>query len=599
MNRFSIKKDFLLDNKPFKILSGAIHYFRVPREDWYHSLYNLKALGFNTVETYVAWNLHEKQEGVFNFEGILDIEYFLDLAKSIGLYSIVRPSPYICAEWDFGGLPSWLLNKNIRIRSSDPEYLKYVDKYYDILLPKLVKREINNGGNILMMQVENEYGSYGEDKKYLKEVRKLMEDKGVTVPLFTSDGPWRATLRAGSLIEDGILPTGNFGSKAKDNFDSMKSFFKEYNKEFPLMCMEFWDGWFNKWGEEVIRRDPIELAESVMEAIDLGSINLYMFHGGTNFGYMSGCSARGTLETHQVTSYDYDAILDESGNPTKKYYEIQKRLKEKFPNIEQSEPLVKKSFEMDINLTDKVSLFSVLEDISIPVRSLYPQTMEELGQHGGYVLYRTKIERDTLGEEKIRIIDARDRAHLFVNRKLSSVQYQKEIGTEILVNLEKKENNQIDLLVEHMGRVNYGARLTSPTQKKGLRTGVMVDLHFILNWEHYRLPLDNIEKVDFTKKWNENEPSFYLFEFYLNDKEFLDERGENIIVDTYIDTSKFGKGVAFINGKNLGRYWNKGPINSLYVPHCYMQKGKNYLIIFETDGIFDDKISLIKKHKYS
>ena len=199
MARFKIGHSFCLDDREFKILSGAIHYFRVQPEDWYHSLYNLKALGFNTVETYLPWNMHEPQKGVFNFQGILDIEAFLQTAQDLGLYAIIRPSPFICAEWEFGGLPAWLINENMRIRSSDEAFLQAVASYYDELLPRLTPRLLDNGGNILMMQVENEYGSYGEDKAYLRAIRQLMEERGVTCPLFTSDGPWRATLRAGTL----------------------------------------------------------------------------------------------------------------------------------------------------------------------------------------------------------------------------------------------------------------------------------------------------------------------------------------------------------------------------------------------------------------
>ena len=221
MTRFEIRDDFYLDGKSFKILSGAIHYFRVPPEDWYHSLYNLKALGFNTVETYVAWNLHEPREGEFHFEGALDLKRFLETAQDLGLYAIVRPSPFICAEWEFGGLPAWLLTKNMRLRSSDPAYIEAVGRYYDQLLSRLVPHLLDNGGNILMMQVENEYGSYGEDKAYLRAIRKLMEERGIDCPLFTSDGPWRATLKAGTLIEDDLFVTGNFGSKAPYNFSQM------------------------------------------------------------------------------------------------------------------------------------------------------------------------------------------------------------------------------------------------------------------------------------------------------------------------------------------------------------------------------------------
>lgn len=317
--KFEIREDFYLNDKPFKILSGAIHYFRVHPDDWYHSLYNLKALGFNTVETYIPWNLHEPKKGMFRTEGILDIEGFLSIAQELGLYAVVRPSPYICAEWEWGGLPAWLLAENVRVRSTDEKFISHVDDYYAKLLPILAKHQLSQGGNILMFQVENEYGSYGEEKAYLRTIKQLMEKYGLEGPFFTSDGPWRATLRAGSLIEDDILVTGNFGSKPEQNFNQMQTFFDEYQKKWPLMCMEFWDGWFNRWGDEVIRRDPEELAESVMDCIARGSINLYMFHGGTNFGFMNGCSARGQKDLPQVTSYDYDAILDEAGNPTEKF----------------------------------------------------------------------------------------------------------------------------------------------------------------------------------------------------------------------------------------------------------------------------------------
>ena len=292
MKRFQIKESFFLDGKPFKILSGSIHYFRIHPDDWYQSLYNLKALGFNTVETYVPWNLHEPREGEFDFTGILDLERFLTIAQELGLYAIVRPSPYICAEWEFGGLPAWLLEKGVRVRSQDKDFLQVVKRYYEALIPRLIKHQLDQGGNILMFQVENEYGSYGEDKVYLRELKQMMLELGLEEPFFTSDGPWHTALRAGSLIEDDVLVTGNFGSKAKENFASMEMFFQQYGKKWPLMCMEFWDGWFNRWGEPVIKRDPEELADAVMEAIEIGSINLYMFHGGTNFGFMNGCSAR-------------------------------------------------------------------------------------------------------------------------------------------------------------------------------------------------------------------------------------------------------------------------------------------------------------------
>ncbi|MGT2784596.1 glycoside hydrolase family 35 protein [Streptococcus merionis] len=587
MTRFEISDEFYLDGHPFKILSGAIHYFRVHPDDWYHSLYNLKALGFNTVETYVAWNLHEPRKGQFDFEGILDIERFLDTAKDLGLYAIVRPSPFICAEWEFGGLPAWLLTEKMRIRSSDPCYLKHVADYYDILLPKLVKRQLDRGGNILMVQIENEYGSFGEEKEYLKALKALMKERGVSVPFFTSDGPWRATLRAGSLIEEGIFATGNFGSKAAQNFQEMQAFFDEHGKRWPLMCMEFWDGWFNRWKEPIIRRNPEELAQAVHECISLGSINLYMFHGGTNFGFMNGCSARGVTDLPQVTSYDYDALLDEQGNPTAKYFAIKSMLHTFYPDLEQQEPLIKETLSKEgIPLKDRVSLFATLDSLAEPIETVYPLTMEALGQSTGYLLYRTQVENDRSEPERFRIIDGRDRAQFFINEKLVTTQYQAEIGEDIFYQLEDRLS-QVDVLIENMGRVNYGHKLLAETQQKGLRQGVMADLHFLTGWRQYCLSLDNTEKIDFSAGWNPNQPAFYRYEFELEELE-----------DTYLDMAEFGKGVAFINGVNLGRFWNVGPILSLYLPKGFLKKGRNEIIVFETEGIAPEYINLVKQHHY-
>ncbi|HEM3663711.1 TPA: beta-galactosidase [Streptococcus suis] len=579
MKEFYIGDQFYLDGEPFKILSGAIHYFRVHPDDWYHSLYNLKALGFNTVETYVPWNMHEPRKGEFCYEGILDIERFLKLAQELGLYAIVRPSPYICAEWEWGGLPAWLMKEELRVRSSDSVYLQHLDEYYASLIPKLAKLQLAQGGNVLMFQVENEYGSYGEEKEYLRSVAGLMRKHGLTAPLFTSDGSWRATLRAGTLIEDDVFVTGNFGSKARENFANMTAFFNEHQKNWPLMCMEFWDGWFNRWGDEIIRREPEEMVDSVMECIELGSLNLYMFHGGTNFGFMNGCSARGQIDLPQVTSYDYDAILDEAGNPTKKFYLLQQRLKEVYPELEYAEPLVKeaKAFS-DVSIHDKVSLFATLENVSDCVKGFYPKNMEELDQSTGYILYRTELERDKTEAERFRVVDARDRIQIYADGKFVATQYQTEIGDDVELDF-KDDKLKLDILVENMGRVNYGHKLTAPTQSKGLGRGAMADLHFIGRWETYPLHLESVEDLDFSKGWEEGQAAFYRYQFELDE-----------LADTYLDMTGFGKGVVFVNNVNIGRFWEKGPILYLYIPKGYLKKGANEIIVFETEGKYREKI---------
>lgn len=581
MTTFDIKEEFMIDGQPVKILSGAIHYFRIHPDDWYHSLYNLKALGFNTVETYVPWNFHEAYEGTFNFDGLLDIENFLDIAQSLDLYVIVRPSPYICAEWDFGGLPAWLLTKNLRIRSNDPKFLSYVNKYYDVLLPKLIDHQIDHGGNILMMQVENEYGSYCQDKQYLKNIKNMMIEKGVTVPLFTSDGSWLAPLESGSMIEDDILVTGNFGSNAEGNFKQLTSFMKNYNKDWPLMCMEFWGGWFNRWGQPIVKRDTDELVDAVREAIKLGSVNIYMFHGGTNFGFMSGCSARKEKEMPQITSYDYGALLDEQGNPTERYYGIQKMLASDIENISQNSPLIKQTMSLsNIPLHESVSLCYVLEDLALPVTAKYPQSMENCGQNSGYILYRTTIPKYT-DEEKIKVINADDRLQIFLDNQHIATQYQDEIGEEVNIK-QTYDNSQLDILVEHMGRVNYGFKLDSPTQKKGIKTGVMQDIHFILDWKQYPIDIDKASNIDFNNSRINNTPAFYKFVVDIDKPE-----------DTFIDLSEFGKGCVLVNGFNIGRFWQIGPTLSLYISKHLLKKGTNEIIIFETEGVYDTQLNLV------
>ncbi|WP_161978686.1 glycoside hydrolase family 35 protein [Streptococcus sp. S784/96/1] len=579
-------KNFFLNQKPFKILSGAIHYFRIHPDDWYHSLYNLKALGFNTVETYVPWNLHQPTKDSFTVAESLDIERFLTIAQKLGLYAIVRPSPYICAEWEWGGLPAWLLTENVRVRTSDPKFIHYVDCYYAKLLPILAKHQLSHGGNILMFQIENEYGSYGEEKDYLRAIKSLMEKYGLEGPFFTSDGPWRATLRAGSLIEDDVLVTGNFGSKAASNFKQMQDFFDEHNRTYPLMCMEFWDGWFNRWGEEVVTREPEELAESVMECIELGSINLYMFHGGTNFGFMNGCSARGQKDLPQVTSYDYDAVLDEAGNPTQKFFEIQKRLKTRFPELITAMPLTKKiKTYPSVTLSQKTGLFGNLENVSVLKTNPYPLSMEELGQNTGYVLYQTELERDKDDAERLRVIDARDRIQVYENDYHVATQYQDEIGEDIALEMTQKYTN-LKILVENMGRVNYGHKLEAATQRKGLGRGAIVDLHFIGNWKHYSLPLDSVSNLDFSKEWKSGQPSFYHYQLKIDE-----------LADTYLDMTGFGKGVVFVNNMNIGRFWEKGPILTLYLPKGYLKKGENSIVVFETEGRYKERITFTDRPK--
>lgn len=587
MPKFEIREEFYIDDNKFKILSGAVHYFRIHPSQWEDTLFNLKALGFNTVETYIPWNIHEPYEGKFDFEGIKDVEKFIQIAEKIGLYVILRPTPYICAEWEFGGLPAWLLkDKEIKLRSSDYNFIDKLSNYYKELIPRLVKYQVTKGGPVLMMQVENEYGSYGNEKEYLEVVASIMRENGVDVPLFTSDGTWIEALESGALIEDDIFVAGNFGSKSKENCDVLKDFIKQNGKEWPIMCMEYWDGWFNRWGEAIIHRDAIDLAEDVKEMLEIGSINLYMFRGGTNFEFMNGCSARGNNDLPQVTSYDYDAVLTEWGNPTDKYYELQKVVKSLYPNVEQLEPRIRRLKNLgNYKVDGYANLMSIVSEISEEKHTVYPKGMEDLDCNYGYMLYRSKI-KNYYHDEKLKIIDASDRCHIYIDEKFKTNQYKEEIGTEVEFS-SKNQFIDIDILVENLGRVNYGHKLNSPTQRKGIKGGVMINNHFHSGWTQYPLSFSKemISKIKFEENILDKveTPMFYHFTVELDD-----------IYDTFIDCSKYGKGSVFVNSFNIGRYWSKGPIQYLYLPSGFL-KEKNEIIVFETENILIRELKFNEK----
>lgn len=570
---FEIKDDFYLDGEKIKIISGGMHYFRIPWQYWRDRLEKLKALGCNTVETYVAWNVHEAKEGQFCFEGMYDLKKFIELAGEIGLWVIVRPSPFICAEWEFGGLPAWLLSKDsIRLRSNTQPFLSYVERYYQELFQILTPLQIPYGGPVIMMQIENEYGYYGDDINYLISLKNMMEKAGAVVCFVTSDGPTKQTLMDGGIPD--VLATGNFGSRTKERFQVMK----ECIGEKPLMCMEFWIGWFDAW--ECGKHNTSDLEENkkdLRDMLELGHVNFYMFHGGTNFGFMNGANFYDRLEP-DVTSYDYDAILTEDGERTKKYYEFQKIISQytTLPKVAFTTQ-IKKSAYGTLPINRKVSLFSVLDDISEEVVSPCTLSMEQLGQNYGYILYRSILKRGT-SIEKCRILGAGDRAIMFAEEKQVGIRYNLELDQEFDFVVPKEEVT-FDILMENMGRVNFGLRLEE--QCKGIKKGVSFNGMLHNNWSHYSLPLDNIDKIDFNKEYKLETPSFYEFE--LDVKEAC---------DTFLSLAGWGKGCVFVNGANIGRFWEKGPQKRLYIPAPFLKIGKNQIIVFETDGKIGDSISL-------
>lgn len=575
MGTFEIKDTFYLNGEPFQIISGAIHYFRIVPEYWKDRLEKLKAMGCNTVETYIPWNMHEPQKGHFHFDGMLDIEKFIQTAQDLGLYVILRPSPYICAEWEFGGLPAWLLAEDgMKLRVNYEPFLRHVYEYYDVLLKKIAAYQINFGGPVILMQIENEYGYYANDKDYLQLLKNKMTESGVVVPLVTSDGPFEANLKGGRLT--GVLPTGNFGSKTEERFDELKKF----TNGGPLMCTEFWVGWFDHWGNGGHMRGDLEQSvKDLDKMLELGHVNIYMFEGGTNFGFMNGSNYYDEL-TPDVTSYDYDAVLTEDGQITEKYNRYKEVIQKyrEIPEVHFSTKITRKAYGT-LHVQDKVSLFSVINDLSTPVSNSFPQSMEQLGQNYGYILYHSTLHTENR-IDKIRLWEANDRANIFINKKPVKILYDCELLEEQDLNIAFEQNSDFDILVENMGRVNFGPRMEH--QRKGIAQCVQLDGHMHNHWLQYTLPLDNIEKVDFTKEYEKGLPGFYRFTLTVNEP-----------ADTFLAFDGWGKGCIFVNGFHIGRFWEIGPQKRLYIPAPLLKNGQNEIIVFETDGKSCDTITLM------
>ena len=578
---FEIKDEFYLDGKPFQIISGGIHYFRVLPEYWEDRLRKLKALGCNTVETYVPWNMHEPKKGEFDFvgerwHGMLDLKRFVETAQKIGLWVILRPSPYICAEWDFGGFPAWLLSEGeMELRTSDERYLRHVRDYYQVLMPYLAPMQVTQGGPVLMMQVENEYGTFGNDRKYLELLRDMMREGGIDVPLFASDGPG-ADILSNTAVE-GIFPTANFGSRAKVAYSCLKDF----NGGGPCMCTEFWLGWFDAWRDgKHHTTDPDEAAKELKELLENGSVNLYMFEGGTNFGFMNG-SNYGTHLTPDVTSYDYDAVLTEDGQLTEKYHKLKKVITEhiqKEPEAEPTVPVERRAYGK-IPVSQKVDLFHALPKLDAPIETVAPRSMEQAGQGYGYMLYSTILDTST-ELSNLRLYKAADRAIAFVDGKKALTVFDRELEEGHEVGPFYGKNMKLDILVENMGRVNYGPMLN--WQRKGIDGCVFINSRFSQhNWKQYPLPMDNLEQLDYNAGYEEGIPAFYRFEFEAEE-----------VGDTFLDFAGWGKGFVVVNGFQLGRFWEEGPQRRLYVPGALLHKGCNEIILFETEGKHSEEICL-------
>ncbi|WDF37362.1 beta-galactosidase [Streptomyces sp. T12] len=562
--------DFLLEGRPVRLLSGALHYFRVHEAQWGHRLAMLRAMGLNCVETYVPWNLHEPRPG--HHRDVRALGRFLDAARAAGLWAIVRPGPYICAEWENGGLPYWLTaGFGTRVRTRDEQFLHRVQRWYHYLLREIVPRQIDRGGPVIMVQVENEYGSYGSDAAYLRWLADLLRTKGVTVPLFTSDGPEDHMLCGGSI--PGVLATVNFGSHAREAFESLR----RHRPDGPLMCMEFWCGWFDHWGGEHVVRDHRDAAAALREILECGaSVNLYMAHGGTSFAGWAGAN-RGGGALHDgalepdVTSYDYDAPIDEYGRPTAKFWAFREVLAEyaEGPPPEVPPAPAPLGAPAEAVLADWAPLGDVLETLGGPETSgPVPPTFEELGVERGLVRYEVAVPGPRQ-PYPLTVRGLRDLAVVYVDGERAGVLTEDDASLKEPV----AGYARVELWVESLGRVNYGPRLGEP---KGITGGVLHERQYLHDVRARGLRLEALDDVERVRAVPSRElpgdgaPGLY--------RGTVTVRGAG---DARLELPGFTRGFAWINGFGLGRYWSTGPQHSLYVPGPVLREGGNEVWVLE------------------
>ena len=581
---------FLLNGKPFVVKAAEVHYPRIPRPYWEHRIQMCKALGMNTICIYIFWNIHEQKEGVFDFTGNNDVAEFCRLAQKNGMYVIVRPGPYVCAEWEMGGLPWWLLKKkDIRLREEDPYFMERVKIFEEKVGEQLSSLTIQNGGPIIMVQVENEYGSYGENKPYVSKIRDIVRSSGFDkVSLFQCD--WSSNFEKNGL--DDLIWTMNFGTGA--NIDDQFKRLKQLRPNTPLMCSEFWSGWFDKWGGKHETRSAKDMVEGIRQMLDRNiSFSLYMTHGGTSFGHWAGANSPGF--SPDVTSYDYDAPINEYGQTTPKYFELQSLLakysEKKLPKVPKSIPTISIP---EFSFSEYAPLF---ENLPKAHPSENVKTMEEYDQGWGSILYST-ILPELRSQSKLTIKEGHDYVQVFVDGNYIG-SLDRRMGEKELVLPSCKKGARLDILVEAMGRINFGRAIKD---FKGLNSDV-----------NLTISLDGNEFTGTLKKWNT-----YLFpdeyDFYKNvsykslpTTSVKDSKGQRVpgfykahfnvkkLGDTFLNFESFGKGLVYVNGHGLGRIWEIGPQQTLYVPGCWLVKGENEIIVFDIIGPKDAKTEGLSK----
>lgn len=557
---------FLKDDKPFQYISGSIHYSRIPRYYWKDRLLKMYMTGLNAIQVYVPWNFHERVQGAYNFTGDRDLEHFLNLANQTGLMVILRPGPYICAEWEMGGLPAWLLQKpNIILRSADTDYLQAVSNWFAVLLPKMKPWLYINGGNIISVQVENEYGSYYScDYNYMRHLKTLFRFfLGEDAVLFTTDGNTDKEMTCGTL--EGLYATLDFGTDT--NISEAFKRQRRFEPLGPLVNSEFYTGWLDHWGDPHARVTTEKVSKVLGEMLTMGAnVNMYMFIGGTNFGYWNGADHDSRFRS-VVTSYDYDAPLSEAGDPTEKLLAIRDVIKQ-FRDVPAGPmPPATPKFAYGFVTLKKVgnvgALLSILSPMG-PVQCRYPLTFEEMKQYYGYMLYRTALPRDL--SEPTPLISplngVHDRAYVSVNGVYQGLLQR---DTALVMNVTGQQGDTVDILVENMGRVNFGSKIND---YKGLLSNLILGKDVLTDWKIYSLDIDGAiaggwphsahkQSNTTVNKELSRGPNLYMGTFPPN----------GLSWDTFLKLTEWTKGQVWINGMNLGRYWSaRGPQQTLYVP---------------------------------
>lgn len=570
--------EFMLDKKPFQIISGEIHPARVPRMYWRHRIQMAKAMGCNTIAAYVFWNYHEQVPGKFDFiTENRNIAEFIKTCQQEGMWVILRPGPYVCAEWDFGGLPPYLLSiPDIKLRCMDTRYMNAVNRYIDHLSKEIRPLLCTNGGPILMVQVENEYGSYGNDKQYLEALRKAWLRNGINLPFYTADGATPYMLEAGNI--DGAAIGLDSGSSDADFQQAEKR-----NPLVPAFSSETYPGWLTHWGEKWARPDTSELKKEVAYLLHhKRSVNFYVVHGGTNFGFTAGANAFSPTQFQpDITSYDYDAPISENGLPTAKYFMLRNLIR---INVNDTLPEIPKPIPtIELPAIDMV-LTNNLWNYNLPTQySPQPKPMEAYHQNQGLIVYKTKLIGHKSG--KLKIWEPHDYALIFLNGKFIDTIYRDGGKWEVTLPKTTVADPELEIVVEGMGHINFAQFMID---RKGITDRVTLNGMTLMNWHTTLLPMDDafvqkLKTLPVNKNKYEKPCNFFSGQFQVNE-----------IGDTFIDMSNYTKGMVYINGHHLGRYWNIGPQKRLYCPAAWLKKGKNEILVFDFFQTNAAQISAVK-----